>query len=91
MKRRPSAATTFVGAALLGITAGWVWSRRHDRAHRKDLFSPATHERFAALGWIASQDDASNMSLLQDYLAWETVPALRQRARRILAVLETAE
>ncbi|HEY3933999.1 MAG TPA: hypothetical protein VGL65_05215 [Gemmatimonadales bacterium] len=87
MNRRPSAAALFTGAALLGTAGGWLLARRHDRSHRHDLFSSRIYQRFAALGWIEREGDLENVPLLRDYLAWEPAPALRQRARRVIAVL----
>lgn len=88
MSRRPSATTAFVSAALVGATVGWWYARRHDRVHQRDLFSPRRHRRFAALGWLASHGDPGSLGLLHDYLAWETVPVLRDRARRLATTLE---
>jgi hypothetical protein len=88
MTRRSSATTAFAGAALLGVAGGWLLARRHDKSHRHDLFSPRAYCRFAALGWIASLADIEQIGLLHDYLAWEPVPALRQRAFSIITALE---
>jgi hypothetical protein len=44
----------------------------------------------AALGWLAGEDDPQALALLRDYLAWERIPALRGRARRIAVALESA-
>lgn len=89
MSRRSSVATAFVGAAMLGAAGGWLLARQHDQSHRYDLFSSSATSRFAALGWLASQDDPAQLQLLHDYLAWEPLPALQRRARRIVADLET--
>jgi hypothetical protein len=86
MSRRP-AAQAFAGAALVGLVGGWLMARRHDRAHRHDLFSPRAYRRFAALGWLASEGDADQVPILLDYLTWEPVPALRARARQVIASL----
>jgi hypothetical protein len=90
MNRRSSGTVAFLGAALLGVAGGWMLARRHDRAHRHDLFSAVAYRRLAALGWIASEGDVERLPLLQDYVAWEPVAALRQRARGIIAALEGA-
>lgn len=87
MIRRLSAVTAFVGAALAGIAGGWWLARQHDQGHRRDLFSSRPHRRFAALGWIASDNNPASLPLLRDYLAWEPIPALQSRARRIVAAL----
>ena len=88
MSRRSSVTTAFVGAALVGVAGGWLLARRHDRSHRHNLFSARAYRRYAALGWLASENDPEQLPLLNDYLAWEPIPALQQRARRIVAVLE---
>ena len=85
---RGTSAAVFAGAALVGLAGGWLLSRRYDRSHRRNLFSGHVHRRFAALGWIASEDDAESLPILHDYVAWERVPALQQRARRIIRELE---
>jgi len=89
MSRR-SGGAAFAGAALVGLVGGWLVARWHDRAHREDLFSPRAHRRFAALGWLWEERDPESLPLLRDYLAWEQVPALRRRARRLLQTLESA-
>jgi hypothetical protein len=90
MMRRSSATTVVVGAALVGVAGGWLLARRHDRLHRLDLFSARAYRRLAALGWIAAEDDPERLPLLQDYLAWEPILALRERARRIMTALGAA-
>lgn len=90
MSRRPSTMIAFVGAALVGVAGGLWLARRHDRGHRHDLFSSRPHRRLAALGWLAGEDDPQALALLRDYLAWEPIPALRGRARRIAVALESA-
>lgn len=88
MTRRSSGTTAFIGAALVGVAGGWLLARRHDWSHRADLFSRSPWCRFAALGWLAAEADPEQAPLLRDYLAWEPVPLLRSRARRVIAVLE---
>lgn len=88
MSRRSYATTAFVGAALVGVAGGWLMAQRHDRAHRHHLFSSHAWRRHAALGWIGSEGDVDLLPLLRDYVAWEPLPALQQRARRIIASLE---
>jgi hypothetical protein len=89
MKRGGSVAV-FIGAALVGAAGGWMLAREHDSGNRRHLFSQRPYRRFAALGWIATQDDPENLPLLRDYLAWEPLPALRRRARHIVAAFESA-
>ncbi|MGH7592860.1 MAG: hypothetical protein ACRELE_03275 [Gemmatimonadales bacterium] len=88
MIRRLSAATAFVGAAIAGVAGGWWLAMRHDSGYRRSLFSSRPHRRFAALGWLARNADPESLPLLRDYLAWEPIPALRSRARRIVITLQ---
>lgn len=83
-----SAWPAFLGAVGVGAAAGWLWAQHNDRAQRSNLFASERWRRFAALGWLAAEDDPERIALLHDYLAWETVPMLRQRGKRVLAVLE---
>ncbi len=78
----------FLGAVAVGAALGWVWAQHTDRTQSRNLFAPERWRRFAALGWLAAEDDPERIGLLHDYLAWETVPMLRQRGQRVLAVLE---
>jgi hypothetical protein len=90
MNQVSSRTTAFLGAAAVGLAGGWLLARRHDRGHRADLFASEPYRRLAALGWIATHDDPADLLLLRDYLAWEPLPALRGRARRIAATLGLA-
>ena len=44
--------------------------------------------RLAALGYLRSQADEQTVALLREYLAWESKPELRRRARRLLRRVE---
>lgn len=90
MPSRPFPTATFLGAAAVGIVGGWLLAGGYDRSHREDLFSTRRHRRFSALGWLERCQDPEALPLLQDYLAWEPVPALQGRARRLIAQLEAA-
>jgi hypothetical protein len=90
MNRRPSATAIFAGAMVVGVAGGWLMARRHDRSHRHALFGAHAWQRFAALGWIAGEGDEELLPVLHDYVAWEPVAALRQRARRIIDAFEDA-
>ena len=52
MSRRPFPTTILLGAATIGAVAGWLLAGGYDHRHRRNLFSPRTHRRFAALGWL---------------------------------------
>ena len=78
----------FLVAAAAGTAVGWYWARNNDALQRARLFAPERWRRFAALGWLAAEDDPQRVGLVRDYLAWETVPMLQQRGRRVLAALE---
>lgn len=90
MPRRPVPTTTFLAAAALGVLGGWLLAGGYDHRHRRNLFSPRPHRRFAALGWLERRQEPEALRLLQDYLAWESVPVLQGRARRLIARLEAA-
>lgn len=89
MSRR-AALPTFLTAAVIGLAGGWVLARQHDRAQRHDLFARHPWRRFAALGWMEREGDSGVIPVLRDYLEWERVPALRARARRVIAGLQAA-
>ena len=74
----------FLGASLLGVSAGWLLAQRQMVAGRADLFSPLPLKRLSALGYLAGQENVETVRLLQDYLSWETQPTLHRRAQAIL-------
>jgi hypothetical protein len=80
----------FVGAAVVGIAAGWFLAGRHIQKHRTALFSPRPLQRLSALAGLAADPTIANVRLLQDYLAWEPRPILRRRARALLSRMEAA-
>ncbi|MES2303998.1 MAG: hypothetical protein V4558_00725 [Gemmatimonadota bacterium] len=88
MSRRPFPTTTFLGAAAVGVLGGWLLAGGYDHRHRRNLFSDRRHRRFAALGWLERSQEPEALPLLLDYVAWETVPVLQGRARRLIAQLE---
>lgn len=87
MTARRAVLPTFVAATLVGVAGGWLLARTHDYVQRKDLFARYPWKRFAALGWLEREGDATAIPVLQDYLAWERSPALRARARRVIGTL----
>jgi hypothetical protein len=79
----------FGAAAATGFVAGWAVAKRVQHAHRAALFSLRASRRRAALGWLEGHPAAETAPLLRDYVAWEPVPALRERAVQLLRRLET--
>jgi predicted component of type VI protein secretion system len=77
-------------AALGGLAFGWVLAGRYLDRHREALFSPRGRRRHAALGYLAGRPAPGTLRLLRDYLAWESHPLLRRRARRIVQDMERA-
>ncbi len=87
---RRSRAMMFVGAAAVGVAAGWFLAGRHIKKHRSALFSPRPLRRLSALAALAAEPTITNVRLLQDYLAWEPRPILRRRARALLLRMEAS-
>ncbi|HET9064703.1 MAG TPA: hypothetical protein VFN22_02630 [Gemmatimonadales bacterium] len=87
MTARRAVLPTFVAATLVGVAGGWLLARTHDYVQRQDLFARQPWRRFAALGWLERAGDTTALPVLQDYLDWERTPALRARARRVIASL----
>jgi hypothetical protein len=80
----------FLGAAAVGVAAGWMLAGRHIRKHRTALFSPRPLQRLSALAALATEPSIPNVRLLRDYLAWEPRSLLRRRAQALLARMESA-
>jgi hypothetical protein len=77
-------AIAVLAAAAAGALATFVVRDQISR-HRRDLFSPYTLRRLAALGHMAGEDaTVDNINLLKDYISWEPKRLLRDRARTIL-------
>lgn len=85
---RRSRGMLFAGAAMVGMAAGWMLAGRHIRKHRTALFSPRPLQRLSALAGLAADPSVLNVRLLRDYLAWESRPLLRRRAKALLARME---
>ncbi|HEU5168969.1 MAG TPA: hypothetical protein VFU46_00445 [Gemmatimonadales bacterium] len=83
-----SRAAVFGGGALAGLVAGWLLAQYRFERHRRDLFSPSPLRRLGALGFLAGQTGVDSVRLLHDYLAWETQPVLRRRARALVRRME---
>lgn len=77
-----------LAVAAAGALATFVVRDQISR-HRRDLFSPYTLRRLAALGHMAREDaTVDNINLLKDYISWEPKGLLRDRARTILERME---
>ncbi|MBW8772474.1 MAG: hypothetical protein JF590_04170 [Gemmatimonadetes bacterium] len=87
---RRSRVMLFLGAAAVGVAAGWMIAGRHIRKHRTALFSPRPLQRLSALAALAAEPSIANVRLLRDYLAWEPRALLRRRAKALLTRMETA-
>lgn len=75
-------------AAAAGVAAALVVRDQISR-HRRDLFSPHAFRRLAALGHIRGAGaTVDNITLLRDYIAWESRKLLRNRAKAILGRME---
>ena len=58
--------------------------------HQRDLFSPYSWQRLAALGYMTrAEASVDNINLLRDFVAWEGRRMLRSRARAILDRMES--
>jgi len=81
---------SFVAVGFLGgIAAGtFIWSRLQ-RQYRRNLFSPHTLQRVAALGYLRARPTVNTAQLLREYVAWEPRPMLRDRGVKMLRRLES--
>jgi hypothetical protein len=82
---------SFVAVGFLGgVAAGTlIWSRMQ-RQYRRNLFSPHTFRRVAALGYLRARPSVNTAQLLREYVAWEPRPLLRDRGVKMLKRLEAA-
>lgn len=74
----------FAGGIAVGAA---LWSRLLD-VNRSGLFSRHPVRRFAAISYLGARPSVDTVRLLRDYLAWESNPLLRRRARRVLRTVE---
>ena len=75
---------TVTAAFVSGLVVGaLVWSIQM-RRHRRELFSSNRMRRFAALGYLAGKPGIETAQLLNEYVRWEPLPALRRRGERLL-------
>lgn len=90
MKRTlKTAGITVLAAAAAGALAALIIRDQITR-HQRNLFSPHTLRRLAALGHM-SREAASidHIRLLRDFISWEPRKLLRERARTIVARMES--
>lgn len=93
MDDRVSKALRTTGIAVLAAAAAGalaaLFVRDQMNRHRRDLFSPLTLRRLAALGHMSREEPSvDNINLLRDYIAWEPRRLLRKRARTIVQRME---
>jgi hypothetical protein len=83
-----TAGIAVVAVAAAGAVAALVLRDQLDR-HQRDLFSPQPLRRLACLGHMARADaTVDNITLLRDFVAWESKKLLRNRAKAILGRME---
>jgi len=74
-------------SALSAVAALVVKDQLH--RHQRDLFSPQPLRRLACLGHMSRADaTVDNITLLRDFVAWESRGLLRKRAKAILSRME---
>lgn len=77
-----------LAAAAAGAVAALVIRDQITR-HQRNLFSPQSFKRLAALGHMSRESaSVSHIRLLRDFIAWEPRKLLRERARAIVARME---
>ena len=87
-----TAGLTVLAAAAVGAIAAVIIKDQIIR-HKRDLFSPRTLGRLAALGHISRERASVDLiRLLLDFISWEPRRMLRDRAQVILdRMLDEAE
>lgn len=73
------------GGVLFGLGLGRLVAHRRQRRHVRDLYLPRAGQRHAALDWIARHPSAAALAAVQDWLAWEPIPALQRSGARVLS------
>jgi hypothetical protein len=79
-RSRKLVAAGFAAGVLVGIA---IWSVQMTR-WRRELFSRHPLKRLAALGYLSGHPGVETAQLLTEYARWESKPALRRRAERLL-------
>jgi hypothetical protein len=87
-KGMKTAGITVLAVAAVGAVAALLVRDQLDR-HQRDLFSPHPLRRLACLGHMSRADaTVDNITLLRDFVAWESRKLLRNRAKVILKRME---
>ena len=77
-----------VAAAAAGAVAALLIRDQITR-HQRNLFSPRSFKRLAALGHMSREPATiENIRVLRDFIAWEPRKLLRNRAQAIVARME---
>lgn len=88
-KQLKTAGITILAAAIAGGIAALI-IRDQIHRHQRNLFHPRSLRRLAALGHIHREPaSVDTVRLLRDFIAWEPKGLLRERARVILARMES--
>ena len=75
---------TVLAAAAAGAVLALIVRDQMSR-HSRDLFSPNTLQRLAALGYMGGAPaTVDNIMLLRDFITWEPRRLLRKRAEAVL-------
>ena len=83
----PKVKALFIGLGV-GAAVGAMLAQQSIGRHRRDLFSDRPLRRLSALGYLNSSPSVDSVHLLHDYLAWETHPVLRRRAKAVVKRME---
>jgi len=83
-----TAGIAVLAVAAVGAVAALLVRDQLDR-HQRELFSPQPLRRLACLGHMArAEATVDNITLLRDFVAWESRKLLRNRAQAILRRME---
>lgn len=74
----------FIGGAAIGTVLSSVLQHNC----RRELFSGRPFRRYMALTYLRTRGDVQTARLLREYVGWESNPALKKRAQRILRGVE---
>lgn len=87
-KHLKTAGITVLAAAAAGALVALIVRDQIVR-HQRDLFSPRSLRRLAALSHISGEPSSvEHIRVLRDFIAWEPRRMLRERARAILVRME---